>query len=146
MAVAWRSYEMSSEHVNIPGAARIAPVAPAEPEMTSWAERRRFLRVKPDVLSAMLTAGANRYVVAIRDISAGGALVVNAPYDLEVDDQVEMMVRLDDEIIDVRCRVARIVQDPISPAIGVEFIDLASGNTDKLLSYVSKLGMSVIDW
>ena len=135
---------MSKDHVIVPDSAWLSAVEPAETELVNHNERRRFLRVKPDVLSAMLMVDGSRYVVAIRDISEGGALVVNAPLGLKVNDAVEMVVRLEDEIVDVRCRVARVEENPISPAIGVEFMDVVSENTEKLLSYVCKLGMNVI--
>lgn len=92
----------------------------------------------------MLIVNGVRYIVAIRDISTGGARVVNAPHGLDVEDRVEVVARLEEEMVDIRCRVAYVQEDLISPAAGVEFMDVDSDNTEKLLSYVCKLGMEVI--
>jgi c-di-GMP-binding flagellar brake protein YcgR len=109
----------------------------------AW-ERRRNLRVRPDALSAVMTVGIARHVVSIRDISTGGAKVVNAPQGLQREDRVGLLARLDEEMIDMRCRVAYVNEDPIRGSVGVEFLDVDSESTTKLLSYVCKLGMEVI--
>ena len=135
---------MSNDHVVIPEGANAAPVEPAPMDESCFAERRRYLRVKPDVLSAMLVVNGNRYVVAVRDISTGGARVANAPHDMMKGDHVQLIARLDEEVVDVQCRVARVEEDPLCPTVGVEFIDIDSNNTDKLLSFVCRLGMDVV--
>jgi hypothetical protein len=51
---------------------------------------------------------------------------------------------LEEEMVNIGCRVAYVKEDPISPAIGIQFLDLDSENTEKLLAYVCRLGMDVM--
>lgn len=132
---------MSIENEEYPAGAAIVSEVEKEPE---GIERRRHLRVKPDVLSALLVIDGERHVVAIRDISTGGARLVNAPVGLRKDDRVELMARLEDEMVDVGCRIAYVQDSLLSPAVGVEFIDVDRKSTEKLLSFVCKLGMELV--
>lgn len=109
----------------------------------AW-ERRRNLRVRPDALSAVMIVGGKRHVVSIRDISTGGARVVNGPQGLLRDDRVELIARLDEDMVHMNCRVAHVNDDPIRGSAGVEFLDVDGESTGKLLSYVCKLGMELI--
>jgi c-di-GMP-binding flagellar brake protein YcgR len=111
---------------------------------TAGVERRRYLRVRPDVLSAILIVNGERYVVAIRDISTGGARIANAPLGLEVDDRIEIVARLEDEMVEVGCPVARVEENLICPTIGVEFLAVDKADTEKLLSFVSSIGMELV--
>lgn len=126
------------------GQATATELASASDMLSKDAERRNSLRVRPDVLSAMVTVGGERYVVAIRDISTTGAQLVNVPHGLIINDRIALITRLDEEMVEVRCRVAYVRENPIKPVIGVEFLDVDGENTGKLLSFVCKLGIELI--
>ncbi len=82
--------------------------------------------------------------VTSRTPSVSGAQLVNVPHGLIINDRIALITRLDEEMVEVRCRVAYVRENPIKPVIGVEFLDVDGENTGKLLSFVCKLGIELI--
>jgi len=119
-----------------------AAVMPSAP--SNNAERRASLRVTPEVLSAMVIVNGERHVVSIRDISTTGARIVNVPLGLRAGDRFILVTRLEEDMVEVNCRVAHSKESPISPVIGVEFVEVGGESTGRLLSYVCKLGIELI--
>jgi c-di-GMP-binding flagellar brake protein YcgR len=119
------------------GGAALMPVS-------NGAERRNSLRVTPEVLSAMVIVDGHRHVVSIRDISTTGARIVNVPAGLKSGDRFVLVTRLEEDMVEVSCRVAHSKDSIISPVIGVEFIEVDGESTSRLLSYVCKLGIELI--
>jgi len=119
------------------GGAAVMPAA-------GGAERRASLRVTPEVLSAMVIVDGQRHVVSIRDISTTGARIVNVPGGLKAGDRFILVTRLEDDMVEVNCRVAHSKDSIISPVVGAEFVEVDGESTSRLLSYVCKLGIELI--
>src|SRR5947209_7898509 len=83
-------------------------------------ERRLQPRIYPSILSAVLDAGVQRWVVKIGDISLSGARILNAPPDLSIGDTVCLATLLNgSDTMTVPCTIVRVLGNEAYAELGV---------------------------
>jgi hypothetical protein len=102
--------------------------------------RRNHPRIEEPAVVAVLPHGRDRAEVRLRDLSASGTsiltdatLPVGALIDLELLDPSD----LEEEPVAVRARIVRVF-DPPQSGMAVEFVELAPGETLRLLGFVER--------
>lgn len=96
----------------------------SEPNITDTlpCERRLMPRIYPSILSAVLDAGEQRWVVMIGDISLSGARILNAPPELSVGDTLCLATLLNGcDTMTVPCTVVRMEGNEAHAQLGVRF-------------------------
>lgn len=102
-------------------------------------DRRRQPRVYPSILSAVLDAGVQRWVVMIADISLSGARILNAPPELSVGDSLCLATLLHgSDTMTIPCTIVRMEGNPAHSEIGVHFEPAAEADTSALDRYLRR--------
>ncbi len=103
-------------------------------------ERRRSVRLNPDVLSAVLASGEEWQVVMVRDISRDGLRIANAPTGLKSGDRFQLTAYTGGPVrLTVECRVVHVGGNLAHSTIGAEFVNPDSSTRTALVAFLEKL-------
>jgi len=102
-----------------------------------YPERRKKRRIRPTVLSGIMEARDQRYVVTIHDLSLIGARVMNAPPYLELGEKIWLSIMIEGQPVHpYPCTVIHKNGNEAHLEVGVRFEPLEQENSGGLEWYL----------